>query len=1217
MKFLNSKKRSVVLGTGIVVLLIAGHTALAAPLQFTTNPFVTNITASSAVINWVTDVPADSTVWYTANPPGWQAQAPNTSSTMHAYDLAGVPGTFQQWAVGNNGVITHTSNGTSWSEQNSGTAQSLFGIDALTANQVWAVGNGGTIIFYNGSNWSAQTSGVTNPLTSVKAFAANNVWAVGYGGTIIHYNGLSWSTVVSPTSNILLSISGAGPNDIWAVGYGGTMIHYDGSTWQTIPTSPTSLRISGIATPTNSTAWAAGDNGLILKGTGSGLAMSWSIVNSNTTKNLIDIDAFDASHVWAVGESGTVTSTFDGTAWTAAAISTNELDGVSVGDSTNIWTGGLNNALYHYGINFTNSLYSSAPSSSATLSPLSQNTTYYYIVEASDGVNTIVSPLGTFRTLAPDTVPPPPPSLSGTTDCTTGGVFFNNLSWTTVTDPSPNASGVSGYTLLVGSTPLVSNQLVTSYSHSSLTPGTTYNYVVRARDNAGNTSVDSNVVSLITKSKDFSLASNSGAQSVRAGDPATFDLSLASLCGLSEAVTLTVSGLPAGTSAAFAPNNFIPAAGGTPDVMTVTTQRTATPGTYPLTITATSASKTHTVGATLTITPPADYTVTVAPTSRTVVAGNAANYTVTITPLNGFNDTVTLSTTGLPSGAAASFTPGASVAVSGSAVNVQMNITTTVTTPAGSHTLTISGADTGGVGPKTTTATLVVNPAPDFTISATPATQTVAAGDTASYTITLTSLNSLTGTAQVSASIGTGPTNTTYSPDLLAGASPLFLGANSTANLTFVISPAQNASTGTYAYTISATLQGITRTTTLTLVIGTPKDFTISVNPTSLTVSQGASKTAIVTIATTNGLNANVALTISGLPAAANATWSANPVNPSGSSVTSTLTVNANTAAQGTYTVTLTGTYGSLTHSTSLTLIIVDTTPPIITFTNVVPGVTDATVNWTTNESATEGIYYWVGTDTSTTAYVERLAFSTTHSFMLTNLNPQTLYTFQIVAFDAAGNQGTDIERTFTTLALPDTIDPVVSITSPANQTPALVVNGTLQITGTATDNVGVQAVSIFQKDSTGTSVKIVPDPTYTAAAGTFVLNWDTLAVTNGQYELTATATDAAGNVGTSSPVTIEIYNDTSAPVITNITTSTTNTTALIEWDTIGDQSTSVIDYGLENQNGTYSYTNQVVTDDSGDQYTEHHMVTLRNLTPFKRYHYQITSCDPTGNCGH
>ena len=57
----------------------------------------------------------------------------------------------------------------------------MWGSDATN---VWAVGDGGTILKWNGGAWSPQISGTAQFLYGVWGGDATNVWAVGNGGTI-------------------------------------------------------------------------------------------------------------------------------------------------------------------------------------------------------------------------------------------------------------------------------------------------------------------------------------------------------------------------------------------------------------------------------------------------------------------------------------------------------------------------------------------------------------------------------------------------------------------------------------------------------------------------------------------------------------------------------------------------------------------------------------------------------------------------------------------------------------------------------------------------------------------------------------------------------------------------------------------------------------------------------------------------------------------------
>src|SRR5262249_44154095 len=137
--------------------------------------------------------------------------------------------------------------------------------------------------------------------------------------------------------------------------------------------------------------------------------------------------------------------------------------------------------------------------------------------------------------------------------------------------------------------------------------------------------------------------------------------------------------------------------------MTVSTSSSTPAGSYPLTITATSGSLTHTVAVTLVVTAPGTFTLSVTPTSQTVSRGSTTQYAVTISAQGGFSGTVNLSLSGLPTRTSSSFNP-ASVVGSGSST-----LTITANKPArvGTYTLTIKG--TSGSLVQSATVTLIIN----------------------------------------------------------------------------------------------------------------------------------------------------------------------------------------------------------------------------------------------------------------------------------------------------------------------------------------------------------------------------------------------------------------------------------------------------------------------------------------------------------------------------
>src|SRR3989442_14596606 len=69
-------------------------------------------------------------------------------------------------------------------------------------------------------------SGTTLDFEGVWGSGGTDVFAVGQGGTILHYDGTSWSAQPSGTTENVLRVWGSGVTDVCAVGFGGTILHY-------------------------------------------------------------------------------------------------------------------------------------------------------------------------------------------------------------------------------------------------------------------------------------------------------------------------------------------------------------------------------------------------------------------------------------------------------------------------------------------------------------------------------------------------------------------------------------------------------------------------------------------------------------------------------------------------------------------------------------------------------------------------------------------------------------------------------------------------------------------------------------------------------------------------------------------------------------------------------------------------------------------------------
>jgi hypothetical protein len=104
---------------------------------------------------------------------------------------------------------------------------------------------------------------------------------------------------------------------------------------------------------------------------------------------------------------------------------------------------------------------------------------------------------------------------------------------------------------------------------------------------------------------------------------------------------------------------------------------------------------------------------------------------------------------------------------------------------------------------------------------------------------------------------------------------------------------------------------------------GTIPDFVVSVSPpTTASVTPGASASYTISVDGLNGFNSAVTLTCpAGLPSGASCAFVPPSVTPDSAPVTSTLTIATSaTTPAGTSNVTVTGTSGSVSHNTTLSL---------------------------------------------------------------------------------------------------------------------------------------------------------------------------------------------------------------------------------------------------------------------------------------------------------
>jgi hypothetical protein len=230
-------------------------------------------------------------------------------------------------------------------------------------------------------SWVNKTSPVQNPLSSIWGAAADDIWAVGEAGTIIHYDGAGWSKVTSGTTAGLHWVWGSGKSDVWAVGTNGVVLRYKGSAWSSSTqgssphncvwgTGPSNVWVSGAAVhhfdgtnwSTDTSAlghsiWGSSASDVYLVGIATGSVVyhydgsAWSGGTNISSKYIARLFGFASNDIWAVGEPGILR--YNGSTWApmVPAPGTTDPIGVIWGSSpTDVWVGAAEVAgpMFHF-----------------------------------------------------------------------------------------------------------------------------------------------------------------------------------------------------------------------------------------------------------------------------------------------------------------------------------------------------------------------------------------------------------------------------------------------------------------------------------------------------------------------------------------------------------------------------------------------------------------------------------------------------------------------------------------------------------------------------------------------------------------------------------------------------------------------------------------------------------------------------------------------------
>jgi hypothetical protein len=280
---------------------------------------------------------------------------------------------------------------------------SLRAIHGLSANDVWAVGDGGVIRVWDGTSWTFHSSPTSDVLDAVAVRGLNDVWVAARAGVLWHWDGTAWSSSTTPSGASVaamwidnmgrvwsagdlgtisidgsseigtpsrtsgMAIHGTSANDVWVAGFFNTPAHWNGSAWSeiTIGDFPVAVWATSTgawvvgnwvwqcsattcaqATPgvQGRGIWAAADNDVWVVGDivpyhWNGATWAPVVIPNNLVSNAVW--GSSTSDVWVVGDGGLIMH-YDGASWSVVAnqgTSTLDWNAVWASAADDVWLG--------------------------------------------------------------------------------------------------------------------------------------------------------------------------------------------------------------------------------------------------------------------------------------------------------------------------------------------------------------------------------------------------------------------------------------------------------------------------------------------------------------------------------------------------------------------------------------------------------------------------------------------------------------------------------------------------------------------------------------------------------------------------------------------------------------------------------------------------------------------------------------------------------------
>lgn len=207
---------------------------------------------------------------------------------------------------------------------------------------------------------------------------------------------------------------------------------------------------------------------------------------------------------------------------------------------------------------------------------------------------------------------------------------------------------------------------------------------------------------------------------------------------------------------------------------------------------------------------------------------------------------------------------------------------------------------------------LVVKTSPDFSLKPDPSSLIIPVGSSGRSTVNVTATSGFTGTVNLSAAaLPVGPIASLEPTSLMLSATI----KSATSALTVSVPPATPA--GSYTVTVTGE-NGTESRSTKVLVTVPPPDFSISANPSSLTIRIGSSNASMLTLTSLKGFTGTTGLSATVSILGPTVSFSNAMISGSGTSLISIMVPHG--THKGIFTVTVVATSGALSHSLTVTV---------------------------------------------------------------------------------------------------------------------------------------------------------------------------------------------------------------------------------------------------------------------------------------------------------